>query len=196
MLLLLSMIVVTAAVLGYQYRNLPYVLPLLPLLAVAAGCLPRPLVVVATIAAFVYAGRYQPPQTHEQLAIRRALERRSQLHRPNEVLIVGLPEAFYASTLPLPKLRYALPAAEQAPEGFALDFQKLGITVPIDTFLNLETHKGRFAEELRAWGLPNDDAMATVVTYRESSQIEILAERRPDIDIFWPDGRVRWGMGR
>ncbi|MCC6588339.1 MAG: glycosyltransferase family 39 protein [Bryobacterales bacterium] len=196
MLLLLSMIVVAAAVVGYQYRNLPYVLPLLPLLAVAAGYLPRPLVVIALIAAAVYAGRYQPPQTHEQLAIRRALERRSQLHRANAVLIVGLPEAFYASTLPLPKLHYALPAAEQPPEGFALDFQRLGITIPIETFLDLEAHQPRFTAELRAWGLPNDDAMATVVTYRDPSQIEALAERRPDLDIFYADGRVRWGAAR
>jgi len=175
-----------AAILSYQYRNIPYLVPLLPALAIVAGRWATwlPALLSLGLLWFAVPGYRSPP-------VRRALERRAAMQRSNEVLIIDIADQFYATTLPLAKVRYVLPTAEQSPKGFALDFRQLGITMPVDRFL--QGGFDAYRRQLREWGLPNDEALGTVIEYRHRDEIRELIAARPEADVVWPDGRMRLG---
>lgn len=175
-----------AAILSYQYRNIPYLVPLLPALAIVAGRWATWLPALLSLALLWFAlpGTEPPP-------VRRALDRRAAMQRSNPVLIIDLAEQFYATTLPLAKVRYVLPAAEQPPEGFALDFRQLGITMPVQRFL--QGGFDGYRRQMREWGLPDDEALATVIEYQSRDEINELIAASPLADIVWPDGRMRLG---
>ena len=186
LLLAVWIALMVAAILSYQYRNIPYLVPLLPALAIVAGRWATWLPALLSMALLWFAlpGTEPPP-------VRRALDRRAAMQRSNEVLIIDLAEQFYATTLPLSKVRYVLPAAEQPPEGFALDFRRLGITMPVQRFL--QGGFDAYRRQMKEWGLPNDEALATVIEYRSRDEINELIAASPEADIVWPDGRMRLG---
>jgi 4-amino-4-deoxy-L-arabinose transferase-like glycosyltransferase len=187
-LLALWVVLMGAAIASYQYRNIPYLLPLVPPLAIIASRWAPSVFAAIAVAIACLTPASQPV---ERLPVRQALERRAAMARPNDVLVVNLTEQFYATTLPLPRVRYALPAAEQPPAGFTLDFRRLGITVSVGDFLRGNHHARR--AELLAWGLPDDSALASVIEYRSPEEVEQLVAAQPTWDVVFPDGRLRLG---
>ena len=159
-------VVMLAAVLGWQYRNASYLLPLVPALALlTAGWSPfgtpryAPWMVVVLAAAFLIkasapelpwglnyrAGTVQPAAPVLSAYCAQA--------RGNPLIVVDLADDLYASVLPLPRLRYAtvVPVAEPAGP-YGMPFAEMGITVTVDQFNDLARYEPVFRERLQEWG--------------------------------------------
>lgn len=179
-------LLLSAAIAGYQYRNVTYVLPAIPAMAmIAARGLPLPhladLGLGATIlAARLIAGDYfaaSSPYGGFEL-----IEQRCQEGRTNDLVMVGLGDQFYATLLPMAKVRYALPEAELPPKGFALDFRSMGIILSTSEFRDIDRSRSRFAPELQSWGLPSEGALGTVIAYRDRADLAALVDITPGTD--------------
>ena len=187
---LLAWIVITAAAIaGYQYRNATYLLPLIPALAIVAGAhgpLPRPVgwaVGTALLAWRMYGGYYTPQNT---LVGAELAERRCEMRRANELILVGAEEQFYATVLAMPRVRYAFPGDGHVAKGFSLDFREMGVVLSIDEFLSLDAARAKYAPRLAAWGLPNDRALGAVIAMPRPGDLARLVESSPAADFLIP----------
>lgn len=178
--------VMVLAIAGFQYRNDTYLLPLLPAFAVvsAAGKASR-LVVYLSIPLFLAMSAERP--IGSSIAVREILGEYCELRRSNELVIVDAADSFHAAVLPLAKLRYAFPGEGQPAKGFALDFRSMGIVMPVAEFLDLDRHRPRYEAAMREWGLPDGAALATVVAFPTSADLQLLIESSPDRDFLLPE---------
>ncbi len=163
------------ALAGYQYRNATYLLLFLPAMAIIASTR-FPVFALLGAAWFLLA-----PKVHPGNAIPELLRERCESGRTNE-LIVAADDQFHAAVLPFRKVRYAFPGEAQPPPGFSLDFRKMGITVTVDEFLDLDKYGEKFVDEMRAWGLEDYSAIATVIALTKPGDLERLMKARPDAD--------------
>jgi len=178
---LLAVLLLTVCVAGYQYRNAAYLLPFLPLIAILCG-VARPhwtLLAAAPIALVFVPLR---PPTPPSSATVGALEHYRALGRPNDLVIVDAEDQFHATTLPLPRVRYAFPGSGQPAEGFALDFRRMGIVVSAANFKQGDLHRAHYRQQMLRWGLPNDRAYASVIAFASSEQLGDLIRSSPGID--------------
>ena len=183
--------ITTAAIFAFQYRNATYLLPLLPALAVMiASHLPigRPGAAAAALFLMWTSAGLEPRRAvpADTLAARTLLEQRCDEGRDNEIILVGAPDQFYATVLPFSKVRYAFGGDGRAPQGLTLDFRGMGVTVPVEEFVDLDRHRARYAAEMRSWGLPNDDALATVIAYPTYADLAWLVRESPTRDLLLP----------
>jgi hypothetical protein len=186
-MLLLAWLGVTAlAIWSFQYRNATYLLPLLPVMVIAAGSYAgRNSLAAVTVIWFGFLMFWKPASTPGALAAR-SLQDYCALGRERELIIVNAPDQFHASVLPLHKVRYAFPGEGQPPKGFALDFRAMGIAMPASEFLMLERERARYTAVLREWGLTSDAALATVITFPRTEELARLIENSPDKDFLVP----------
>lgn len=188
--------VCSLAFFAYSYRNVTYLLPLIPALAVAAGLhVPRRLALVLALvcaakAAFLWPTAHAPEQVFY------ALESYCSERRANETVIVSAADQFYSTLLPLRNLRYAFAESEFPSKGFAMDFRAMGIAVTVDEFLNLDTHVARYRNQLSRWGVRGSDPIASVVLYRDQADLERLIRGRSHADFILADDKavsIRYG---
>src|SRR5262249_7425029 len=99
--------------------------------------------------------------------------------RDNELILVGLRDDLYASTLPLPRLRYALVGAEAAPAGYGMDFRSMGITLTAQEFDDLPRLEGVFLERLRSWGLDSDAPVGSLILAGSPQELGDVARAHP-----------------
>ena len=191
MALLSSIAVMAAAILAFQYHNATYLLPLLPLLAIAAVSYAPAWGLAVAGLAWVWmtsglAGRVEktPPRAP---AVLRLAEEYCAMQRGSELIVVGIDDDFSISTLPLPKLRYAMQGAARNEGQVTLDFRRMGIVQPVAEF-NAGEHQARYSAELRNWGLPNDDALGTVIAWERPEELVELVRANPDRDFLFPKG--------
>lgn len=197
-------VVMLAAVLGWQYRNAAYLLPLIPALALlAAGWSPfatrrfAPWMWVAIAAAFlIKAGAPALPWgidaregTVQPAAP--ALSAYCAQARGNALIVVDVADDLYASALPLPRLRYAAVAPIDMPAGpYAMPFPEMGIGVTVDQFNHLSLYEPAFRSRLREWGLaigePSDAPIATLITARTREELAGLVDAHSDTDFLIP----------
>src|SRR5260370_27075585 len=94
--LLSWLLVVVAAVLTYQYRNISYALPLIPLLCIATAALPdrvqKFLLYFSLVVFFLRAGFVDKPagldfRPGKMVPSGEALERYNRMHRPNDLIL-------------------------------------------------------------------------------------------------------------
>jgi hypothetical protein len=189
--LLTSIAVMTAAILAYQYHNATYLLPLLPLLAIAGVSYAPAWGLAASGLAWVWfmgghVGRVEkaPPRAP---AVVRLAEEYCQMQRGNELIVVGIDDDFSISTLPLAKLRYAIQGAARNQGQVTLDFRRMGIIQSVADF-NPGQGQGRYSAELRNWGLQNDDALGTVIAWERPEELAELVKANPDRDFLFPKG--------
>lgn len=194
------MSVTLAAILGWQYRNASYLLPLVPALALlAAGWGPfrtryyAPWMVAVLAAAFMI--KASAPEQPWGLDYRSGtvqtaapvLSAYCEQARGNELIVVGVADDLYASALPLPRLRYALVTPVAASAGpYAMPFADLGIVVTVDQFNDLARHTPAFRDRLRQWGLDSGAPIATLITARSTGELTGLVRAHPESDFLIP----------
>ncbi|MBM3795866.1 MAG: hypothetical protein FJW31_17835 [Acidobacteria bacterium] len=179
-----ALIVMTAAVFGYQYRNATYLLPLLPLLAVA-GAASAPKWALAISAAVAVWSNATPTQPLAGEATFRAAERYAALPTTRDLIVVGIDDQFSISTLPAlhGRLRYAIQGAARSEGQVTLDFVSMGIVVPAAAF---PPDPARFAPKLREWGLNDNAALGTVISWETPEDLAALIRANPDRDFLLP----------
>jgi len=184
---------VVAAVFGYQYRNLSYWLPLIPAFAMAIGEAldrwPRWAWVapVAFLSLLTPSGlrRSADPPLPAVAALRLYCEER----RGNDLYILGTPDEFHATLLPLGgRVRYVFIAPKPEYGTAALDFHALGITRTVEEELTDITPR----EDVRAWGLPDRRSLGTVILARDTIDLRRLMAARPMADFYLPDELGGW----
>ncbi|HYW48206.1 MAG TPA: glycosyltransferase family 39 protein [Bryobacteraceae bacterium] len=187
------------AVAGWQYRNIAYLLPLVPPLAIVAaayGPLASPryaswIVALAGAAFFMKAAMPEEPWgisfhrgTVQQTAplVSDYCERA----RGNELILVGMDDDLYASALPLAKLRYGL-VAPSLPAGQAgMPFDSMGITLTAAQFNDLPRLEPVFRERLREWGLDSAEPIGTLILAASQEDLEGMIRAHPGSDFLIP----------
>ncbi|MEK7403540.1 MAG: glycosyltransferase family 39 protein [Acidobacteriota bacterium] len=182
-----------------QYRNFAYLLVLIPALCLAAGGYgplagrrARWAVPVALLAAFglkaAIPGRpwSLPFLPASKIPTARVLENYCEKARAAELLIVWQDDEFYATLLPLHRVRYVLWGEHPNHRPAPLDFRQLGIMVTTDEFLDLDRWRPVFRQRLKAWSLDSDEPLATVVTFRSPEEVARLVRAHPQSDFLLP----------
>ncbi|MFN7924339.1 MAG: glycosyltransferase family 39 protein [Bryobacteraceae bacterium] len=181
--------VMSLAIVSFQYRNGTYLLPLCVAVAAANVYGERRLMMVSLVAGcFAWFLFWRiAAGSNQALGPGIVLNEFCEAGRQRELVIVDGIDNFHATVLPLHKVRYAFPGGGQPPKGFALDFRSMGIVMPVAEFLDLEKHRPRYAAELRAWGLPNDEALASVIAFQDTADLGRLIRSSPDRDFLVPN---------
>jgi hypothetical protein len=198
--LLLAWLLVAAASLGvFQYRNLPYVLqliPPLPLVAARYGPLSlghRPKALAAALAAIFCAkivvsgpawaltyGRPAPLPAAE------GLRYYSRLSRSNELIAVNPDDEFSATVLPLPRVRYCFIDTKGVILRYAPHYGYLGITVSAAQFDEIEKWMPVFRRRLRGWGLNSIEPVGTAIVADSAATVAHLVATHPRTDFYMP----------
>jgi Dolichyl-phosphate-mannose-protein mannosyltransferase len=192
--------VMLAAMLGWQYRNASYLLPLVPALTLlAAGWGPfrtrsyTPWVLVVLAGAFMI--KVSAPELPWGLEYRAGtvqptapiLSDYCVQARGNELIVLEVADDLYASVLPLPRLRYATVAPVAAPAGpYTMPFAEMGIAVTVDQFNDLARYTPAFRDRLREWSLDSAAPIATLITARSAADLAALVRTHPGSDFLIP----------
>jgi len=199
LILIAWVVVMGLAPLLFRYRNVTYMLPMIPALAVLAGLYvpwPKQRLVwlpgvaaaglIALKLAFPAAVWGLDYRTPEPAPLIRLAESYCQIGRSNELIVVSSEEEFYATVLPLAKVRYALEGTGQPPAGYVLDFRRMGIVLGVDEYWDWERTRKRFAGELREWGLQDEEALGTVISLPAGEDLTRLVRGSPGVDFLVP----------
>ncbi len=185
-----AMAVMTAAILAYQYRNATYLLPLLPLLAiVAATYSPAWTLGVVSLWGAAWTGYQMLSIAREPEpvpAVWRLARQYCEMDRGNDLIVVGIPDDFAISTLPLARLRYAIQGAVRSEGQVTLDFIRIGVVLPVSEFNSLAAARARYLPKLQAWGLANDEALGSVIGWERSEDLAALVRANPERDFLFP----------
>jgi hypothetical protein len=181
------------AVLAFSYRSAAYLLPFVPplaLLAAARGGRESLTIAGAALAAKLYfaaapwglpwRGEFRNPALP-------LLESYCAERRGAELILVATDEQFYAASLPLQRVRY-LYTGDPPARRFALDFDWLGIRMPVADFLRGDFRA--YAGRLEAFGLPSAAPLATVLLAPTKDEVERLIAARPAVDFYLPAGWI------
>jgi hypothetical protein len=188
--------VVLATAVVWSYRNVTYLAPAIPALAILGAGLLRYrwapilcgalLVVKVAMPAQPWGIELDPGVLHPPV---RMLDEYVQLHRGRELILVDPFDGFYSAVLPLPKVRYVFVAPGGVPPQPPLDLHYLGILVSADEFASMERLRPVWRERLREWGLDSDEPIATAVVARSREEVEQFMRSRPEADYLVPDGK-------
>ncbi len=194
--LLVWMVVVLAAVLGFRYRNAAYLMPALPAIALLAGhAIPRRFAAWAlALAAVLFAAKSlaakQPwgiPFAPESVNLsQRQLDKYAALHRGNDLILIEPDDQFYSADLDLPRVRYLFVDSGAPPQRLPLDFEYLGILMTAADFASLDETRAVYEQRLRQWGLNSADPIATTILARNQDQVAMVLEQHPEADFFAP----------
>jgi len=193
------LLVAAGAPLAFRYRNLPYLLPLIAPLCLAAsrfGLLASDRGAKRTLAAaamvlFVkagFAGQTWGLQYGAAAPIPSAQSLRwyARLGRPNELIAVNPDDEFYSMALPLPKVRYCYIDNTGTVVRYAPHYAYLGITVSAPQFEELEIWEPKFRERLRAWGLDSPKPVATAIVASSTAEVAQIVKTHPRSDFYLP----------
>lgn len=188
-----------ASVAVWEYRNITYLLPLLPVLAILgtsfgpfASMKPAWWMLALAVAAFVLkvgaptspagisfaAGTVQPvaPIVSDYCDKRRG----------NPLVLVGMDDDLYASTLPLAQLRYAMLQAPAPPSQYAMDFGSLGVILTAEQFNDLARWEPVFRDRLRAWGVDSAEPIGSLIVAHSMNELAAIVQAHPESDFLMP----------
>jgi len=194
----LAMCLLTVAV--WRYRNLTYLLPLVPGLAILAAVYsplasPRRgwmLVTLAGMALLAKAavpaapfGLSFAPGTIQPLAavLSSYCEGRGQ---QRELILVGMDDDLYAAALPLRKLRYALLGAGVTAGAYGMPFDEMGIILSAAQFDDLAQSEPVFRDRLREWGLDSAEPIGTLILAKSTDELAQIIQAHPESDFLLP----------
>jgi hypothetical protein len=198
-LLLCWLASLAAAVFGWQYRNIAYLLPMVPPLAIlATGYGPlfskrrAPWMLAFLTAAFV--AKAALPDAPWGLSFHRGtvqadaplLSEYCQRARGNELILVGMDDDLYASTLPLAKLRYCLVGANLAGGQYGMNFGDMGIILTAAQFDGLDQWEPVFRQRLRDWGLDSGEPIGTLILAGSPEELAQMIRAHPASDFLLP----------
>ena len=189
---------VAIALIGYQYRNASYLLPLVVAFSIAAAPIARSRVFTLAVLPVVLLCKLcfadqpwgLPFQTGNTLTSARPLQRYCESNRGNELIVVSPDDEFYSSVLPLPHVRYCYLTAGTPERQYALDFQHLGIVLTARQFETLDDLRPTFARRLADWGLPTDRSIGTVILASSPQEISALIAGHSADDFLLPTAMI------
>jgi hypothetical protein len=199
-LLLCWLASLAAAVFGWQYRNISYLLPMLPALAILATAYGplfskrrAPWMLALVTAAF--GAKAAAPAAPWGLSFQRGtvqadsplLSDYCQRARGNELILVGMDDDLYASTLPLAKLRYCLVGANLAGGPYAMSFDRMGIILTAAQFDSLDQWEPVFRQRLREWGLDSGEPIGTLILAGSPEELARTIRAHPSSDFLLPE---------
>ncbi len=192
--------VMLAAVLGWQYRNAAYLLPLVPALALLAAAwgpfrTPRYAPWMLAVLAGAFLIKANVPElpwgldyrAHTVQPTAPILSAYCAQARGNELIILDVTDDLYAAALPLARLRYATVAPVATPTGpYNMPFAEMGITVTVDQFNHPARYTPAFRAQLREWSLDSGAPIGTLITARTGEDLATLIGAHPDSDFLIP----------
>jgi 4-amino-4-deoxy-L-arabinose transferase-like glycosyltransferase len=198
--LLLSWLLVTSlALLGFRYRNLPYLLYSIPPLSLAAAAYAVPAFgnrhkLLAVVLAAVFCVKVTFPSQVWGLSFGATapvssaqwLRWYSEQRRPNELIAVNSDDEFYATALPIPRIRYCYLDPDGLVRSYAPHYAYLGITVSAAEFQQIDRLEPQFLERLGQWGLPSAAPIATNIMAPSLADIVRLVDTHPHTDFYLP----------
>jgi 4-amino-4-deoxy-L-arabinose transferase-like glycosyltransferase len=182
-------ITVVAAVFGYQYRNLSYWLPLIPAFAIVIGEFVDEHPRFALLVPVAFLSLLTPSELRRSadppLAAVATLRQYCQMPRANELYVLGTPDEFHATVLPLGRRVHYIFIAPRPEYGTsALDFHALGITQTVDEALANTPS----LDDVNAWGVRDGQVRGTVILARDSDDLHRFVAARPTADFLLPEG--------
>jgi hypothetical protein len=198
-LLLCWLATLTAAVFGWQYRNIAYLLPMTPALAILATVYGplfskrrAPWMLALLGAAFV--AKAVAPAAPWGLSFERGTVQANaplvsgycQRARGNELILVGMDDDLYASTLPLAKLRYCLVGARLTGGQYGMSFSDMGIILTAAQFDGLAQWEPVFRQRLREWGLDSGEPIGTLILAGSPEELARTIGAHPGSDFLLP----------
>jgi hypothetical protein len=198
-LLLCWLASLAAAISGWQYRNISYLLPVVPALAILATAYGplfskrrAPWMLAFMTAAFV--AKAAAPDAPWGLSFHRGtvqadaplLSEYCQRARGNELILVGMNDDLYASTLPLAKLRYCLVGARLAGGQYGMNFGDMGIILTAAQFDGLDQWEPVFRQRLRDWGLDSGEPIGTLILAGSPEELARMIRAHPASDFLLP----------
>jgi hypothetical protein len=199
-LLLCWLVTLAAAVFGWQYRNISYLLPMVPALAILATAYGplfskrrAPWMLAVLGAAFVVKGAL--PAAPWGLSFHRGTVQADaplvsgycQRARGNELILVGMDDDLYASTLPLAKLRYCLVGARLTGGQYGMNFGDMGIILTAAQFEGLGQWEPVFRQRLREWGLDSGEPIGTLILAGSAEELTRTIGAHPGSDFLLPE---------
>ena len=196
-LLLSWSLVAGGALLIFHYRNLPYLLYSIPPLCVmtAVYALPRlgrrPKLAAAALAVVFCIKAAGGAQvwgltfgSTAPVSSAKWFRWYAELRRPNELIAVDSDDEFYATALPIARIRYCYLDPGQLARRYAPDYAFLGITVSTAQFEDMSRWEPQFRERLLEWGLPSGAPIATNIMAASVDDIVRLVATHPDSDFY------------
>jgi hypothetical protein len=184
----------------FQYRNVAYLLPAYPAMAIiGGGAIPRRgrgWILAAALGMFVVKAAepkqpwglpFSPEFVNRSYA---ALDRYAALHRGNDLILIQPDDQFYSACLPLAHVRYVYLDPRPSRPRLPLDFEYLGISVTVPDFNSLAELRPIFEQRLREFDLYSNEAIAGVILARTQDEITELMNHNPEADYFI-DGEFR-----
>jgi hypothetical protein len=191
--------VLAAAVFGWQYRNASYLLPMAPALAILAttsGPLSSKtsapwMLLLVSVAALA---KTAVPEAAFGISFREGTVQKAagplsdycDRGRGNELIVAGVEDDLYASTLPLPKLRYATAAGAMAGGRYAMPFDYMGIAVDAQQWNDLAKWEPVYRRHLREWGCNSGEPIATLIVIRSAQELASVVLAHPASDFLLP----------
>ena len=189
--------IAAGALLLFRYQNLPYAILLIPPACLIAAAY-SPLLsgqrakwgVLALCA--IFAVKWSEPGKIWGLSFGAArplpavagLRAYYNLGRANELILADSDDFFYASTLPLPRVRYYFRVQDNsAPKSFP-HYVELGIMLTEDEFERLPQLESTYASRLRDWGLDSTEAIGTAILGQSDDALVRLVKARPGSDYY------------
>jgi hypothetical protein len=179
----------------WSYRNVTYLAPAIPALAILGAGLLRwrwsgavLAVVFAVKLAFPaqpWGIELRPGILHPSVTL---LDDYAKLKRGRELILVDPFDGFYSAVLRLPKVRYVFTAPGGVPPQPPLDLHALGILVNSEEFAQVDRLTPIWRERLREWGIDSDAPITTAVIARSKEEVDRLIAARPQADYLLPDG--------
>jgi hypothetical protein len=193
--LLVWVAVVFATAFLWSYRNVTYLAPAIPALAILGGGLLR-WRWSAAVLGIVFAVKLAFPAQPWGIELRPGilhpsvtlLDEYAKMQRGRELILVDPFDGFYSSVLPLPKVRYVFTAPGGVPPQPPLDLHALGILINGEEFAQMDRLTPVWRARLREWGIDSDAPIATAVIARSKEEVERLIAGRPQADYLLPDG--------
>ncbi len=193
------MAMVVAAILAFQYRNVSYMLPIFPALAILATgyggyTAGRRAVWLLTFAGLAFAGKAAFPSAPWGLSFQRGtiqpvaplVSDYCARARPHELILVDMDDDLYASTLPLPKLRYCLVGASITGGRYGMPFDYMGIVLTAPQFDDPDRWTPIFRQHLSEWGIDSDAPIGTLITPASPVELAQMIRAHPDSDFLLP----------
>jgi 4-amino-4-deoxy-L-arabinose transferase-like glycosyltransferase len=178
----------------WSYRNVTYLAPAIPALALAGSRVlpPKPvaavlLAVLAVKIAFPaepWGIGLRPGVLHPSVTL---LDDYARLHRNRELILVDPFDGFYSAVLPLPKVRYCFVSLAGVPPQPPLDLHHLGIVVTAEEFADMDRLPPLWRARLREWGLDSTEPVATAIVARSGDEVARLVAGHPGADFLLPD---------
>jgi 4-amino-4-deoxy-L-arabinose transferase-like glycosyltransferase len=195
------LVVVAASLLAFQFRNLPYLLQLIPpLCLVATGYNPlffqrHQRIAVGALAAIscLKVILATPPwgfSYGEPIPLPSAVTLRwyAGLSRANELIAVNTDDEFSASITAIRKVRYVF----IDPGGTALlvapHYHFLGITTTAAEFEHLKILEPVYRQRLLDWGLDSTEPVATTIFATSTDEVLRMIASLPQTDFYLPPG--------